>query len=96
KRLGLTVHPLTPDMARRFCTADTEGLIVSAIWPDSPASNSGVLRGDIIKEIDRRPVTSVKDFLKALSAVEKKDSILFLIIRGNNTIYVVVRLKEQP
>lgn len=96
KRLGLTVHPLTPDMARRFGAADTEGVIVSAIRPDSPASNAGVQRGDIIKEIDRRPVKGVKDFLKALSAVEKKDSILFLIIRGNNTIYVVVRLKEQP
>ncbi len=31
-----------------------------------------------------------------LSAVEKKDSVLFLVTRGNNTIYVVVRLREQP
>ncbi|MBI1912245.1 MAG: DegQ family serine endoprotease [Deltaproteobacteria bacterium] len=93
QKLGITVQPITPDLAKRLGVTDTDGVIVTNIKPDSPAATAGIRRGDVIKEIDRKPVKNVKDYSKAITAAEKNDVVLFLIVRGNNTIYVVVKPK---
>ncbi|MBI5642714.1 MAG: DegQ family serine endoprotease [Deltaproteobacteria bacterium] len=97
KKLGLSVQPITPDVAKRLGITDTEGVIVSSVKPDSPTATAGIRRGDVIKEIDRKPVKNVRDYSKAVKEAEKNDVALFLIMRGNNTIYIVVKLKgSQP
>ncbi|MBI5469592.1 MAG: DegQ family serine endoprotease [Deltaproteobacteria bacterium] len=93
ERLGFSVQPITPEIAKRLGLKDPEGLIVSAVKPDSPAGSAGLRRGDVVKEVDRKPVKSMKDYERAISATEKKDVVLLLILRGNNTIYVVLKLK---
>lgn len=93
RRLGLSVQPLTPEVAKRLGITDTEGVIISSVKPDSPAGDAGLRRGDVIKEIDRNPVKNVRDYSKAITEAEKNDVALFLILRGNNSIYVVVKPK---
>ncbi|MBI5492349.1 MAG: DegQ family serine endoprotease [Deltaproteobacteria bacterium] len=93
KRLGLSVQPLTPEVAKRLGITDTEGVIVSSVKPDSPAGEAGLRRGDVIKEIDRKPVKNVRDYSKLVTEAEKNDVALFLILRGNSSIYVVVKPK---
>jgi len=93
ERLGFSVQSVTPDIAKRLGLKDTEGVIVSAVKPDSPAGSAGLQRGDIVKEVDRKPVKNMKDYEKAIAATEKKDVVLLLILRGNNTVYVVLKLK---
>ncbi len=93
RRLGLSVQPLTPEVAKRLGITDTEGVIISSVKPDSPAGDAGLRRGDVIKEIDRNPVKNVRDYSKAITEAEKSDVALFLILRGNNSIYVVVKPK---
>lgn len=94
KRLGITAQPLTPEMAKRLGVTETEGVIISTVRPDSPAGEAGIRRGDVVKEIDRKPIKNMKDYSKAIAAAEKSDVMLFLILRQNNTIYVVVKLKQ--
>ncbi|MEK7774038.1 MAG: PDZ domain-containing protein, partial [Deltaproteobacteria bacterium] len=93
KRFGLSVQPLTPEIAKKLGIAGTEGVIISSVRPDGPAAVVGLRRGDVIKEIDHKPVNNVKDYNRALAAVEKNESVLFLVMRGNNTLYVVIRPK---
>ncbi|MBI4949806.1 MAG: DegQ family serine endoprotease [Deltaproteobacteria bacterium] len=95
KRLGISVQPITPELARRLGITETEGVIVSSVKQESPSAIAGIRRGDVIKEIDRRPVKNMRDYSKAVKDAEKHDVALFLIMRGNNTIYVVVKLKGQ-
>ncbi|MBI2413840.1 MAG: DegQ family serine endoprotease [Deltaproteobacteria bacterium] len=95
KRLGLSVQPITPELARRLGISETEGVIVSSVKPESPSATAGLRRGDVIKEIDRKPIKNMRDYSRAVKDAEKHDVALFLIMRGNNTIYLVVKLKAQ-
>ncbi|MBI5287094.1 MAG: PDZ domain-containing protein, partial [Deltaproteobacteria bacterium] len=94
KKLGLTVQVITPEMARRLGLKDTDGVMVTAVKPGSPAGVAGLMRGDIIKEINRKEVKNLKDYREAMRDVKKDDVILFLVLRGGNTFYVAVKVKE--
>jgi S1-C subfamily serine protease len=64
------------------------GVLVSAVEPESPAARAGIRRGDLILEVNRRPVQSVEAFTKTLS--RGKEDHLVLIQRGRNKIYLVL------
>ncbi len=93
RKLGLTVQPLTPDIADRLGIEDTEGVLINAVRPDSPAWEAGLRRGDVIKEINRKPVRNIKDYRRLLREATKEEIILFLIQRGKGSIYVAVKTK---
>jgi serine protease Do len=92
-KVGLRVETLTSEMASRLGLAGTTGVIISQVAPDSPAEEAGLKRGDVIREINRRPVTGVKNYLRAVSSAKGKE-LLFLINRRESTIYVVVKLDK--
>lgn len=91
KRFGLSAQPMTPDIAKRLGKREADGVIISSLKPDSPAASAGLRRGDIIKEIDRKPIRNMADYSRAISEAEKSDVVLFLIERGESTLYVVVK-----
>ena len=61
-RLGVTVQELTPELAEYFGASD--GLLVSSVMADSPASRSGVKAGDVITSVDGRSVASAGDLAR--------------------------------
>ncbi len=90
-RLGLTVEPLTPELASRLGVTQTKGIYISRINPESPAYEAGLRVGDVILEINRRPIKDIKSFDAALKREKKGADILFLIQRHHNTVYLVVK-----
>ncbi len=91
KRLGLSVKPITPDLAKQLGITDTEGVVISSVAPDSPAAMAGLRRGDVIKEVDRKTVKTTKDYSKYISEAGSNEAVLLRIVRGQNTIYVVIQ-----
>jgi serine protease Do len=92
EKLGLTVQDITPEIAERFGLSDTRGVIVSEIRPGSPAQKSGLRRGDIIREVEKKKVENVQEFKEAIKN-QDKESILLWIQRGRNNQYLVMKLK---
>lgn len=92
-RIGLTVQDITPQMAERMELEKPEGVLISNVKPGSPGAKGGLQRGDVIHEMERQPVKSVKDYQRILSKVGK-DSVLLWIQRGKHRRYVVVHLKD--
>lgn len=92
-RIGLTVQEITPEIAERMGLEKAEGVLISNVKPGSPAAKAGLQKGDVIHEIERQAVKSVKDYQKALSKAGK-DSVLLWIQRGKNRRYVVVHVKD--
>ena len=93
--LGLKVQPLTPDLAKQFGFEKAEGVVVSDVDEDSPAGTAGLQPGDLITEVNRAPVTSVKDFRDALAKAKGQESVLFLTKRQSGSRFVIVKLKAK-
>jgi S1-C subfamily serine protease len=91
-RLGISVQELTPSIARQLgLPSGTTGVLVADVQPGSVAAEAGLRRGDVIQEVNRRPVRSVTDFQRAVSGAG--DPVLLLINRGGSTIYVTIERK---
>jgi serine protease Do len=92
--LGLSVQDVTPQLARRSqVDASTKGAVVVDVASDSPASDAGFEPGDLIVEVNRRPVASAADYKSAVKGVKKGDTTLVRVRRGQATQYVPVRVK---
>ncbi|MDD5449728.1 MAG: Do family serine endopeptidase [Candidatus Omnitrophica bacterium] len=64
---GLKVIDITPDIAKRNNIQDTSGVIILAADPDSPAAEAGLNRGDIIREINKKPVPNKAEYNKIVA-----------------------------
>ncbi|MCS6816343.1 MAG: DegQ family serine endoprotease [Blastocatellia bacterium] len=87
---GISVDELTPQVARQLgLSASMRGVVIVDVEPGSAAADAGLQRGDVIQEVNRQPVTSVREFERAVEQAGK-NSVLLLVNRGGNTFYVVV------
>jgi serine protease Do len=88
--LGLSVQPLTPDLARRLGTPERQGLIVQGVQPGSPAAEAGFERGDVIVEVNRQPARSLEQLKDAVAKREKGKPILFRVEREGGSVFLTV------
>ena len=90
-RFGLTLEPLTPDLASRLgLGANEQGLVVSRVDPAGSASEAGVRQGDVIQEVNRQPVRTVQEFNTATQRSGARP-VLVLLNRRGNVIYLTLR-----
>lgn len=89
--LGLTVQRLTPQMAESLGLEKSEGVVVSAVEPGSAADEAGIRRGDVLMEIDRRPIRNLDEYRKTIAAIKKGRGVLFLVRRGDSTLFLALK-----
>lgn len=94
-KLGLSVQPVTPEIAKSLGLKLPQGVIIAAVEPGSPASEAGLQRGDVILELNRRPMRSVSDLQEQLEKVKDGTTLLFLISRGGNNLFVALKPPEN-
>ena len=93
QRLGISVEALTPQTARQLgLAARTTGVVITEVQPGSPAEEAGFRRGDVIQEVNRKPVTSTEEFRNAVQQTGGQP-LLLLINRGGDHIFVAVTPK---
>jgi serine protease Do len=93
KSLGLTVQELTPGIAQELGVKHASGVVVTRVEPGSSAEDAGIERGDVVQEVNRKPVKDVEDFSLKIDQARNQDSILLLIQRGDNTLFAAVSSK---
>jgi serine protease Do len=87
---GFSVENLTPDIARQLrLPGNTRGVVVTEVEPGSAAEAANIQRGDVILQVNRRPIDNVDDFNRVLSRLKDQDAQL-LINRGGHTTYVIL------
>jgi len=87
---GVHVQELTPDIAQQLnLSPGTHGVVVSDIDPASPAAAADLQRGDVIQEVNHKPVSNIEEYRKALAGTGDQP-VLLLVNRGGTTQYVVV------
>ena len=89
--MGLTVQRLTPQIAESLGLEKAEGIVVSAVEPGSAADEAGIRRGDVIVEIDRKPIRNLEEYKKSIGTIRKGKGVLFLVRRGESTLFLALR-----
>lgn len=90
--LGLTLRPLTAEDRSQLGLPDTvEGALVVQVAPDSPAAEKGLRPGDVITQVNQKPVTSAADAVAELrKAKDEKSRALLLVRRGDGQRFVAL------
>ncbi|MDB5292604.1 MAG: peptidase [Phycisphaerales bacterium] len=95
---GLSVRELTRTYANEAQLDDTQGVIVTTENPGYAAAKAELSPGDVIRSVNRKPVTDLDEFTKLYDAsVEKKDKVVVLEIqhgRGRRTAVLKVTYDE--
>jgi serine protease Do len=88
---GVSVQGLNSDLRQQLQLPEgTAGVVITDVDSDSPAAASGLEQGDVIAQVNHKPVNTVADFNSAVRAGASKDSTLLLVKRGAGTQFVVV------
>ena len=89
--LGVSVAPLTPELADRFkLPKNTKGVVVQDVNPDGRAADAGLQPGDVIQQVNRQSVETVEDLRTAVRRNADKPALLLISREGRN-IFVTVR-----
>ena len=72
----------------------SSGVVVTDIEPESSAERSGLQKGNIIREINRKPVKDVRDFERLTSQLSPRSPVLLLVNRGNSTIFLSISVER--
>jgi serine protease Do len=81
-RLGLAVQAVTRETERRFGYGVDEGVVIAEVTPGSPSEEAGLRRGDLIKQVNRRPVSSTRDFAAMIKDLGPGDALMLMVRRG--------------
>jgi Do/DeqQ family serine protease len=93
-KLGVTVAPLTPELAARLrLPEDRQGLVVMNVEPSGPAAEAGLQQGDLVEQANRRAVRTVEDLRAAIDDAGDRP-LLLLVTRGDGTVFVTVRPRK--
>lgn len=88
---GVQVQTLTPQIAGQLnLPTGTHGVVVNSVDPSSNAAAAGIQRGDVIQEVDHKPVNNVQEYKQVLSSVGNQ-AVLLLINHHGITSYRVVQ-----
>ena len=85
---GLQLRDVNPQIAQRFNLKEDKGVVVAGLEPGSRAAEAGMQRGDLILEVNRQPVGSVKDVLENIDRSKDKDQLLLLVQRDSGKFFI--------
>ena len=88
--LGLAVQPLTPALAQQLGVKATQGLVVQNVQDGSPAADAGFERGDVIVEVNKKPVKSVAELKESVDKHGKGKPMLFRVHRRDASLFLTV------
>lgn len=94
--LGFSVADITPDTVQKFgLSSDQTGVVITDVDPNGIAARFGMQPGDVITEVDRQPIKSMKDFSNLMQKVKPGETVLFYLERGQGSFFVAFPMPEK-
>ena len=92
KKFGIRVANLTDRIRRQLGIAEgIEGVVITAVKINSTGYEAGLREGDIIVEVNKKPVKNTAQFKKVVSRIKKGRKVLFALIRDDAFFYKLVQ-----
>jgi len=94
--LGIYPQNVTPAMAKAFNTNQVGGALVGDVTAGSPAAQGGVQKGDIIMEVNGKPVADANELRLTVGGMSPNENVRLKVLRNGQTQQLSVRLGEFP
>ena len=92
--LGASIQPLDEGLAESFGYKGKRGVLIGSVLPDSPAEKAGLKDGDIVSELNGRPVETVTQLRNGIAALAPKSKADLLVHRNGKPQHIQVTVGE--
>ena len=93
--LGLTVQPLTRELAGQFGVHAAAGVVVASVQKSSPAARRNIRPGDLITSINQQPVATVGQYSNAVAQADLAKGVLVNLISGDTARFEILKPAEE-
>ena len=94
-RLGVTIQPISQDLAESFGLRNRQGALVNGVEPDSPAAKAGVVAGDVILSVNDRAVAEPGDLVRTIGEAKPGHAVTLKVWRKGATREFTAKLVEM-
>jgi len=94
--LGVMIQDVTPGIAKAMNLNNMQGVLVGDVTPSSPASRSGIQRGDVILEVNGTPVADSRELRMSISMMKPDATVKLKVLRNGNPSNIDVKLGDLP
>lgn len=94
--LGVGIQPVTAELAEQFNVKPREGVVVTDVFPNTPAAKAGLKSGDVIVGFAGRKVTSPQELQLAVERAAIGKSEKLVVLRGGKQLELSFKAEQQP
>jgi serine protease Do len=91
--IGIQIADVTPDNAKFFQMNKAEGALISQVEPDAPGAKAGLCTGDVITELDGKPVTDAGQLQMTVGQKRPGETIHLQVMRDSKPTSIAVKLE---
>src|SRR5271157_3140784 len=91
--IGIQISDVTPDNAKFFQMNKAEGALITDVEPDAPGAKAGLRAGDVIAELDGKPVTDAGQLQMTVGQKRPGDTIHLQVVRDSKPTSIPVTLE---
>ncbi|NOZ02669.1 MAG: PDZ domain-containing protein, partial [Deltaproteobacteria bacterium] len=93
--LGVGIQDVTQEIARYMKMKTPKGVLVSRVYPDSPAAKAGVKRGDVIVEFNGKEIRRGSDLTRLVGTTSPDTDAGLRLLRDGKSITLNVRIGDR-
>ena len=94
--IGVQPRELEADFVQSFKLPVSEGVLITGVLQNGPASNAGMKPGDVVTRIAGTPVRSVSQLLKVVASLKPDAQAVVSVQRGDQALELNVRVAQRP
>ncbi len=94
--IGVEPRDLTPEFVENFHLPIKQGVLITGVLQDGPASRAGMRPGDVVVKIGDKPVTNTYQLLNAVAALKPKTETSVAVQRGDKPLELKVKVAQRP
>lgn len=94
--LGVSIQPMTKEIAEQFKLDNTKGALVTDVSPGSPAERAGIIRGDVIRKVDNYEIRDTAALINRISEADIGSQLTIDLVREGQPKTVTASVVEQP
>jgi len=94
--IGVEPQDLTPELIEAFRLPRKEGAIIAGVMRGGPADRAGVRVGDILIEVDGKPIANTANMLNVIAQLAPGASVRFRFLRDSKPVELSIRIGKRP